>query len=86
MIRKWVGIILLIISLTSCEQEINNNNLMFSLIPNESKIVIQINDLDYIKSFITNNELFSNTYFSRDSLNNLISRINLHESKNAYSL
>ena len=83
MIRKWVGIILLIISLTSCEQEMNDNNLMFSLIPNESKIVIQINDLDYIKSFITNNELFSNTYFSRDSLNNLINRINIHESKNS---
>ena len=83
MIRKWVGIILLIISLTSCEQEINNKNLMFSLIPNESKIVIQINDLDYIKSFITNNELFSNTYFSRDSLNNLINRINIDESKNS---
>ena len=83
MIRKWVGIILLIISLTSCEQEMNDNNLMFSLIPNESKIVIQINDLDYIKSFITNNELFSNTYFSRDSLNNLINRINIDESKNS---
>ena len=83
MIRKWVGIILLIISLTSCEQEMNDNNLMFSLIPNESKIVIQINDLDYIKSFMTNNELFSNTYFSRDSLNNLINRINIHESKNS---
>ena len=83
MTRKWVGIILLIISLTSCEQEINNKNLMFSLIPNESKIVIQINDLDYIKSFITNNELFSNTYFSRDSLNNLINRINIDESKNS---
>ena len=83
MTRKWVGIILLIISLTSCEQEMNDNNLMFSLIPNESKIVIQINDLDYIKSFITNNELFSNTYFSRDSLNNLINRINIDESKNS---
>ena len=83
MIRKWVGIILLIISLTSCEQEMNDNNLMFSLIPNESKIVIQINDLDYIKSFMTNNEVFSNTYFSRDSLNNLINRINIDESKNS---
>ena len=62
----------LIILFISCDQEIQDRNSMFSLIPNESKIVIQINDLNYIKSFITNNTLFSKTYFANDSLNNLI--------------
>lgn len=73
----------LIILFISCDQEIQDRNSMFSLIPNESKIVIQINDLNYIKSFITNNTLFSKTYFANDSLNNLINRINIDQSKNS---
>ena len=56
----------------SCNPKSEKNNPMLNLIPNESKIIIQINDLGYIKNFINNNQLFSQTKFAKDSLNNLI--------------
>ena len=81
---KRVGtIILLIMLFVSCNQEAEKNNLMLNLIPNESKIVLQINDLGYIKNFINNNQLFSQTNFAKDSLNNLIDGINIDQSKNS---
>ena len=81
---KRVGtIILLIMLFVSCNQEAEKNNLMLNLIPNESKIILQINDLGYIKNFINNNQLFSQTNFAKDSLNNLIEGINIDQSKNA---
>ena len=75
--------ILLIILFISCNQEAKKHDSMLSLIPNDSKIVLQINDLNYIKNFINNNQLFSNTNFAKDSLNNLINGINIDESKNS---
>ena len=50
----------------SCNPESEKNNPMLDLIPNESKIIIQINDLGYIKNFINNNQLFSQTNFAKD--------------------
>ena len=34
----------------SCNPKAEKNNPMLNLIPNESKIIIQINDLGYIKN------------------------------------
>ncbi len=76
-------ILLLIILFISCNQKTDYNDSMLSLIPSDSKIVIQINDLNYIKNFIDNNQLFSNTKFAKDSLNNLINKINIDGSKNS---
>ena len=67
----------------SCNPKAEKNNPMLSLIPNESKIIIQINDLSYVKNFIKNNQLFSQTNFAKDSLNNLIDGINIDQSKNS---
>ena len=75
--------ILLIMLFVSCNPESGKNNPMLDLIPNESKIIIQINDLGYIKNFINNNQLFSQTNFAKDSLNNLIKGINIDQSKNS---
>ena len=72
MIKRLETIILLIMLFVSCNPESGKNNPMLDLIPNESKIIIQINDLGYIKNFIKNNQLFSQTNFANDSLNNLI--------------
>ena len=76
-------ILLLLILFISCNQKAEKKDSMLDLIPNDSKIVVQINDLNYIKSFINNNQLFSITNFANDSLNNLINRINIDESKNS---
>ena len=67
----------------SCNPKAEKNNSMLNLIPNDSKIIIQINDLGYIKNFINNNQLFSQTNFAKDSLNNLIKGINIDQSKNS---
>ena len=67
----------------SCNPKAEKNNPMLNLIPNDSKIIIQINDLGYIKNFINNNQLFSQTNFAQDSLNNLIKGINIDQSKNS---
>ena len=76
-------ILLLIILFISCNEKTDYNDSMLSLIPSDSKIVVQINDLNYIKNFIDNNQLFSNTKFAKDSLNNLINKINIDGSKNS---
>ena len=83
MIKRLETIILLIMLFVSCNPKAEKNNPMLNLIPNESKIIIQINDLGYIKNFINNNQLFSQTNFAKDSLNNLIEGINIDQSKNA---
>ena len=83
MIKRLETIILLIMLLVSCNPKAEKNNPMLNLIPNESKIIIQINDLGYIKNFINNNQLFSHTYYAKDSLNNLIKGINIDQSKNS---
>ena len=83
MIKRLETIILLIMLFVSCNPESEKNNPMLDLIPNESKIIIQINDLGYIKNFIKNNQLFSQTNFANDSLNNLIDGINIDQSKNS---
>ena len=83
MIKRLETIILLIMLFVSCNPKAEKNNPMLSLIPNESKIIIQINDLGYIKNFINNNQLFSQTNFAKDSLNNLIDGINIDQSKNS---
>ena len=75
--------LLLTIFFISCNQNTEKNDSMLSLIPKDSKIVVQINDLNYIDNFINTNQLFSNTGFARDSLNNLINRINIDKSKNS---
>ena len=67
----------------SCNPKAEKDNPMLNLIPNDSKIIIQINDLGYIKNFINNNQLFSQTNFAKDSLNNLIDGINIDQSKNS---
>ena len=36
----------------SCNPKAEKNNPMLSLIPNESKIIIQINDLSYVKKSV----------------------------------
>ncbi len=83
MIKRLETIILSIMLFVSCNPKAEKNNPMLNLIPNESKIIIQINDLGYIKNFINNNQLFSQTNFAKDSLNNLIKRINIDQSKNS---
>ena len=83
MIKRLETIILLIMLFVSCNPKAEKNNPMLNLIPNESKIIIQINDLGYIKNFINNNQLFSQTNFAKDSLNNLIEGINIDQSKNS---
>ena len=83
MIKRLETIILLIMLLVSCNPKAEKNNPMLNLIPNESKIIIQINDLGYIKNFIKNNQLFSQTNFANDSLNNLIDGVNIDQSKNS---
>ena len=83
MIKRLETIILLIMLFVSCNPKAEKNNPMLSLIPNESKIIIQINDLSYVKNFIKNNQLFSQTNFAKDSLNNLIDGINIDQSKNS---
>ena len=81
--KRIETIILLIMLFVSCNPKAEKNNPMLSLIPNESKIIIQINDLSYVKNFIKNNQLFSQTNFANDSLNNLIDGINIDQSKNS---
>ena len=81
-VKKRV-ILLLIIFFISCNQKTEKNDYKLSLIPKDSKIVVQINDLNYIENFINTNQLFSNTGLAKDSLNNLINRINIDESKNS---
>ena len=83
MIKRLETIILLIMLFISCNPKAEKNNSMLNLIPNDSKIIIQINDLGYIKNFINNNQLFSQTNFAQDSLNNLIKGINIDQSKNS---
>tara|TARA_B100001175_G_scaffold317050_1_gene332658 strand:- start:5 stop:2434 length:2430 start_codon:yes stop_codon:yes gene_type:complete len=83
MIKRLETIILLIMLFISCNPKAEKNNPMLNLIPNDSKIIIQINDLGYIKNFINNNQLFSQTNFAQDSLNNLIKGINIDQSKNS---
>ena len=83
MIKRLETIILLIMLFISCNPKAEKNNPMLNLIPNDSKIIIQINDLGYIKNFINNNQLFSQTNFAKDSLNNLIKGINIDQSKNS---
>ena len=83
MIKRLETIILLIMLFVSCSPKAEKDNPMLKLIPNESKIIIQINDLGYIKNFINNNQLFSQTNFAKDSLNNLIKGINIDQSKNS---
>ena len=84
MIKRGERIILLLIILfISCNQKTAKNDSMLNLIPNDSKIIAQINDLNYIRNFINNNQLFSNTDFAKDSLNDLINRLNIDESKNS---
>ena len=83
MIKRLGTIILLIMLFVSCNSKDEKSNPMLNLIPNESKIIIQINDLGYIKNFINNNQLFSQTNFAKDSLNNLIKGINIDQSKNS---
>jgi len=48
MIKRLETIILLIMLFVSCNPESGKNNPMLDLIPNESKIIIQMNDLGYI--------------------------------------
>ena len=83
MIKRLETIILLIMLFVSCNPKAEKDNPMLNLIPNESKIIIQINDLGYIKNFINNNQLFSQTNFAKDSLINLIKGINIDQSKNS---
>ena len=83
MIKDGKITIVLIMLFISCNQKVEKDHSMLSLIPNDSKIVLQINDLNYIKNFIDNNHLFSNTTFANDSLSNLINSLNIDESKNS---
>ena len=83
MIKHGKITIILIMLLISCNQKVEKDHSMLSLIPNDSKIVLQINDLNYIKNFIYNNHLLSNTTFANDSLSNLINSLNIDESKNS---
>ena len=84
MIKRGKKIILLLIILfISCNQKEERVNLSFNLIPDDSKIVLQINDFNYIRNYISSNQLVSSTYFAKDSLSNLINRINIDESKNS---
>ena len=64
MIKRLETVILLIMLFVSCNSKDEKSNTMLNLIPNESKIIIQINDLGYIKNFINNNQLFSQTNFA----------------------
>ncbi len=83
MIKDGKITIVLIMLFISCNQKVEKDHSMLSLIPNDSKIVLQINDLNYIKNFIYNNHLLSNTTFANDSLSNLINSLNIDESKNS---
>ena len=70
--RGKIIIHLLIILFISCDQKEERVNLSFNLIPDDSKIVLQINDFNYIRNYISSNQLVSSTYFAKDSLSNLI--------------
>ena len=70
--RGKIIIHLLIILFISCDQKEERVNLSFNLIPDDSKIVLHINDFNYIRNYISSNQLVSSTYFAKDSLSNLI--------------
>ena len=59
-------LILMIVLIFSCDEINSSDKNLVSLIPQNTDIVIRINDINALKNKIKNDDLLKNLYFSKD--------------------
>ena len=76
LVKNCTVFVSIIILLISCDKKTSSNDSLLSLIPQNTDIIVRINDINSLKNKFQNGELLKNLYFPKDISLNVKNLIN----------